>query len=53
MTTSSVDIHTGQLICYWCGQVTCYWHIGFIPPAEAEANYYNQLDSTVQQAVLL
>jgi len=24
MTTSSVDVHTRQVICYWGGQVTCY-----------------------------
>jgi len=37
----------------WFNHQRLHSAIGYIPPAEAEANYYNRLNSTEQQAVLL
>jgi len=37
----------------WFNHQRLHSAIGDIPPAQAEANYYNQQSSTDQQAVLL
>lgn len=37
----------------WFNHKRLHSSIGYIPPAEAEANYYNQLGRAADEAVLL
>jgi len=51
-TRQSLELATLEWVA-WFNHQRLHSAIGYIPPAEAEANYYNRLNSTVQQAVLL
>jgi len=51
-TRESLELATLQWVA-WFNHQRLHSAIGYIPPAEAEANYYNQLNSTAQQTVLL
>lgn len=48
----SVELATLEWVA-WFNQKRLLSSIGYIPPAEAEANYYNQLGITADEAVLL
>jgi len=50
-TRQSIELATLEWVA-WFNQ-RLHSAIGYIPPAEAEANYYNRINSTVQQAGLL
>jgi transposase InsO family protein len=51
-TRESVELATLQWVA-WFNHKRLHSSIGYIPPAEAEANYYNQLGKTADEAVLL
>jgi len=51
-TREALELATLEWVA-WFNHQRLHSAIGYIPPAEAEANYYNQLTSTEQQAVLL
>ena len=48
----SVELATLEWVA-WFNHQRLHSAIGYIPPAEAEANYYNQLGNTAEHAVLL
>jgi len=51
-TRESLELATLEWVA-WFNHQRLHSAIGYIPPAEAEANYYNQLPSTEKQAGLL
>jgi len=51
-TREALELATLEWVA-WFNHQRLHSAIGYIPPAEAEANYYNQLNSAEQQAVLL
>ncbi|ABF12400.1 Transposase catalytic site ISRme15 (plasmid) [Cupriavidus metallidurans CH34] len=51
-TRESVELATLEWVA-WFNHKRLHSSIGYIPPAEAEANYYNQLGKTADEAVLL
>jgi len=51
-TREALELATLEWVA-WFNHQRLHSAIGLIPPAEAEANYYNRLNSTEQQAVLL
>jgi len=51
-TRESLELATLEWVA-WFNHQRLHSAIGYIPPAEAEANYYNQLNRTDQQTVLL
>jgi transposase InsO family protein len=51
-TTESVELATLEWVA-WFNHKRLHSSIGYIPPAEAEANYYNQLGKTADEALLL
>lgn len=51
-TRESVELATLEWVA-WFNQKRLLSSIGYIPPAEAEANYYNQLGTPADEAVLL
>ena len=51
-TRESVELATLEWVA-WFNHKRLHSSIGYIPPAEAEANYYNQLGTTADEAVLL
>lgn len=51
-TRESVELATLEWVA-WFNQKRLLSTIGYIPPAEAEANYYNQLGMQSEEAVLL
>jgi transposase InsO family protein len=48
----SVELATVEWVA-WFNHKRLHYSIGYIPPAEAEANYYNQLGQQAEEAVLL
>lgn len=48
----SVELATLEWVA-WFNQKRLHSSIGYIPPAEAEANYYNRLDNPVDETALL
>ncbi|ANN77450.1 transposase [Bordetella flabilis] len=51
-TRESVELATLEWVA-WFNHKRLHSSIGYIPPAEAEANYYNQLGKTADEALLL
>lgn len=51
-TRESVELATLEWVA-WFNHKRLHSSIGYMPPAEAEANYYNQLGTTADEAVLL
>jgi len=51
-TREALELATLEWVA-WFNHQRLHSAIGYIPPAEAEANDYNQLNSAEQQAVLL
>ncbi len=51
-TRESVELATLEWVA-WFNHKRLHSSIGYIPPAEAEANYYNQLAKTADEALLL
>lgn len=51
-TRESVELATLEWVA-WFNHKRLHSSIGYIPPAEAEANYYNQLGTSAGEAVLL
>ncbi|CAP41350.1 integrase, catalytic domain [Bordetella petrii] len=51
-TRESVELATLEWVA-WFNHQRLHSSIGYIPPAEAEANYYNQLGTSAGEAVLL
>jgi putative transposase len=51
-TRQSVELATLEWIA-WFNHKRLHSSVGYIPPAEAEANYYKQLGKNANEAVLL
>lgn len=51
-TRESVELATLEWVA-WFNNCRLLEPLGYIPPAEAEANYYNQLGMTAEESVLL